>query len=395
MAAAGAVETAVARPRAAWIGSPAWDLWWMFSGLWGGALLLAASAFADVTLLETAFLALLVRLFVSVAHSWSTTWMVLFSPLLRRERRARPGRYRQVPLALVALSLALGLGVAGWQRFPADGRFGAGLWIFGLYVALFWVGHFWHFGNQDFGVLTLYRLKAGQTRSADRRVDKLYTMAMMFLIQPIVYLSIVRSTAFAEMVTTWLPVSAAGLWLAARAAVAAAALLTLGAAAFELAKQNRSLPKLLYYGVCFLHAALLFGAAWADEPVLAILYVVAYLWSHWFIAIGLVSRINAGYYRSRGDSPARSLLRHAAVVGSIAAAVCALTLPWLDYGLFNTDGFRYKEILAGIGPGQTLWVGGLLGFFLAEQLLHYYCDRCLFRFRDPDVRARVAPLLLG
>ena len=31
---------------------------------------------------------------------------------------------------------------------------------------------------------------------------------------------------------------------------------------------------------------------------------------------------------------------------------------------------------------------------LAEQLLHYYCDRCLFRFRDAGVRRKVAPLLL-
>jgi hypothetical protein len=38
-------------------------------------------------------------------------------------------------------------------------------------------------------------------------------------------------------------------------------------------------------------------------------------------------------------------------------------------------------------------IGLVLGAFLAEQLLHYYCDRCLFRFRDPDVRRAVAPLL--
>ena len=34
-----------------------------------------------------------------------------------------------------------------------------------------------------------------------------------------------------------------------------------------------------------------------------------------------------------------------------------------------------------------------MGFFLAEQLLHYYCDRRLFRFRDEGVRRAVAPLL--
>jgi hypothetical protein len=392
MAAADALPTAAAGARAGWIGSPGWDLFWMFSALWGGALLLAGGALVEVTLLAGALF--LVNRIVSITHSWSTTYMVLFSPLLREERRARPGKYAWTPAALVVLAFALGFGVAGWQRFPADGRFDASLWIFALYIGLFWVGHFWHFGNQDFGVLTLYRLKAGQTRPLDRKIDKAFTVSMMFVIQPIVYLSIVRTTAFAEMAYTWLPIDKEGLWLAARAAVAVATLLTVGVAGLELLRPNRSLPKLLYYGVCYLHAALLFGVGWAKQPSLAFLYVVAYMWSHWFIAIGLVSRINSRFYQTRGDSEGWSLLRHAAVLGSIAVTVWLLTAAYVDFGLFNTDGFGYKEILAGIGPGQTLLIGAVLGFFLAEQLLHYYCDRCLFRFRDAGVRRKVAPLLL-
>jgi hypothetical protein len=178
-------------------------------------------------------------------------------------------------------------------------------------------------------------------------------------------------------------------------AVTAATLLTLGVLALELSRPNRSLPKLLYYGVCWLHAALLFGVGWTREPSLAFLYVMAYMWSHWFIAIGLVSRINSAYYRSRGDSGRRAWVRHAVLLGGIALGVWLLTLNYAEFGLFNTDGFAYKAILAGIGPGQVLLLGGVLGFFLAEQLLHYYCDRCLFRFRDAGVREKVAPLLIG
>jgi hypothetical protein len=396
MAAASAVETAPRtelRLGAAWIGSPGWDAFWMFSALWGAALLLAGGLFVEVTVLATALF--LLNRFVSIAHSWSTTYMVLFSPLLRAQRRSRPTRFVRIPLAITALSFGLGLGVAGWQRFPADGAFHAGLWVFALYIGLFWIGHFWHFGNQDFGVLTLYRIRAGQLRPFDRAVDKAYTVAMMFVIQPVVYLSIVRTTAFAEMAYTWLPFTPQGLWLAARVAVTAATLLTLGVLALELSRPNRSLPKLLYYGVCWLHAALLFGVGWTREPSLAFLYVMAYMWSHWFIAIGLVSRINSAYYRSRGDSGRRAWVRHAVLLGGIALGVWLLTLNYAEFGLFNTDGFAYKAILAGIGPGQVLLLGGVLGFFLAEQLLHYYCDRCLFRFRDAGVREKVAPLLIG
>ena len=87
--------------------------------------------------------------------------------------------------------------------------------------------------------------------------------------------------------------------------------------------------------------------------------------------------------------------RTRALFGGISALVWLVTLPFESYGLFNADGFRYKRLLAEIRPGQTLVIGLALGFFLAEQLLHYYCDRCLFRFRDAAVRRKVAPLVLG
>ena len=57
------------------------------------------------------------------------------------------------------------------------------------------------------------------------------------------------------------------------------------------------------------------------------------------------------------------------------------------------SGSDYKEVLAAVGPVYSTLLGIVLGLFLAEQLLHYYCDRCLFRFRDPGIRKCVAPLL--
>jgi hypothetical protein len=381
---------APARGGGGWIGSPGWDFFWMFAALWGGALLLAgASVFGLAAFAALVFLS---ERIVSIAHSWSTTYMVLFSPLLAAERRSRPRKFVWIPLAIALGAFALGLFVAGWQRFPADGSFGLSLWGFGLYIALFWVLHFWHFGNQDFGVLSLYRGRAGQTRMLDRKVDKAYTVAMMFVIQPIVYLFAVKTTAFSELSHTLLPLTRF-LELAAPVALAGAVLASLGVAGFELSKPNRSPGKLLYTLVILLHPLLLYGSLHYREHALAYLYLLAYLWSHWFIAIGLVGRINTGYYRQRGDSKAKSLLRHALLIAAISGFVWLVTYPYTNYGLFNTDGFRYKQLLAEIGPAQTLTIGLVLGFFLAEQLLHYYCDRCLFRFRDAGVRRAVAPLL--
>ncbi len=151
----------------------------MFAALWGGALMLASGAVFGLA--AVAAVAFVGERLVSIAHSWSTTWMVLGSPLLAAERRRRRLEFIWIPLAITLGAFALGLYVAGWQRFPASGALGPGLWPFALYISLFWVLHFWHFGNQDFGVLSLYRGRAGQLRPLDRKVDKLYTVAMMFV----------------------------------------------------------------------------------------------------------------------------------------------------------------------------------------------------------------------
>lgn len=379
--------------RRGWIQSPAWDLFWMFSALWGAALILLGTATQPV--MSVVLVAFALDRLVSVAHAWSTSYMVLFSPLLAEERRANPRRYRWVPASIVAFSLALGVVVSATQRYPASGEPSADQGLFALYIGLFWVGHFWHFGNQDFGVLNIYRTLAGQGRPIDRRVDKVFTVAMMYVIQPLVYLSVVSSTAFSEFTSAALGLSPRSLHAFARIGVAVAVLLSLGVAGFELSKPNRSLPRLLYIAVILLHPTLLYGAVAADAPHVGLLYIFAYLWSHWLIAIGLVGRINTRFYESRGEGPTGAVLKHGAVILFICGLVYLATQRHQEYLLFNTDGFRYKELLAAITPGETLVIGLVLGFFLGEQLLHYYCDRCLFRFRNPGVRRQVGPLLLG
>lgn len=376
-----------------WVQSPGWDTFWMFSALWGGALLLLGAGFFQVALL--AFWVLLLQRTVSTAHAWSTTWMVVGSSLLAEQRRAHPLKYVVIPVAIAAVSMALGFAVALAQRYPADGRFVPDLWVWGLYLGLFWIGHFWHFGNQDFGVLTIYRARAGQNRWIDRRVDKLYTAAMMFVIQPVAYIGLIDSTAFSELVRTVLPLPNWMLANAATAAVLAAIVLTAAVTLFELSKPTRSLPRLLYIFVIFLHPVLIYAASRANSELIGLLYVIAYLWSHWLIALGLVGRINGHYYQSRGETRGLALLRHVAILSGIVGLVLVLTHSYNDYLLFSVSGFAYKERLAAIAHADRWIIGAVMGFFLAEQLVHYYCDRCLFRFRDPVIRSKVGPLLFG
>ena len=376
-----------------WVQSPGWDTFWMFSALWGGALLLLGTGFFRLAAL--AFWLFLLQRTVATAHAWSTTWMIVGSSLMADKRRAQPVKYVVIPVAIAAVSMALGFAVVVGHQYPADGLFVTDLWVWGLYMGLFWVGHFWHFGNQDFGVLTIYRTRAGQTRWIDRRVDKLYTSAMMFVIQPIAYIGLLDSAAFSEIVRTALPLPHWFFSGAATAAVIAATILAAAVLLFELSKHTRSLPRLLYIIVIYLHPVLIYAATRANSELIGLLYVIAYVWSHWLIALGLVGRINGHYYRSRGETPGFALLRHAAILSGIVGLVLVLTHSYNDYLLFGVTGFAYKERLAAIAHADRWIIGAVMGFFLAEQLVHYYCDRCLFRFRDPDIRRKVGPLLFG
>jgi hypothetical protein len=313
--------------------------------------------------------------------------MVIGSALLREQRRQNRVKFTYVPLALVSGSLLLGLLVSGAGAFPTASELTSRQWLWGVYLAIFWIGHFWHFGNQDFGVLSIYRVKAGQVSSRERRVDKGYAVAMMFVIQPFVYLKALTRSPLSEAFFSYAPVSREFVALGAAVAIAAASVLTAAVVAFELKKSNKSLPKLLYYAVMFAHPMFLNFARFE----LGAFYMVAYFWSHWLVAIGLVGRINTNYYRDRGLGRSRSVLRHVLTLGAIAGSFSIIHLQFGRFNLFS--GSDYKEVLVSVTPEFATLVGVVLGYFLAEQVLHYYCDRCLFRFRDPGLRRAVAPLL--
>jgi hypothetical protein len=87
----------------------------------------------------------------------------------------------------------------------------------------------------------------------------------------------------------------------------------------------------------------------------------------------------------------RALLQYGVRLAPFVAAAWLFDFAFGSLNAFSGGG--YKQVLSSVWPHMRGVLGLILGAFLAEQLLHYYCDRCLFRFRDPDVRRAVAPLL--
>lgn len=368
-----------------WVSSARWDLFWMFSAVWGSALCFAAVVALGAK--QAGALLFSLGTVLAICHSWSTTYVVIASPVLREARRRNRVKFTVVPIAVVAGSLALGYAVGATGSLPRSFPLTAeqSLWV--LYLALFWIGHFWHFGNQDFGVLSIYRAKAGQTALRARQIDKAYAVAMMFVIQPCVYFKSLAFSPLGEAVFSFAPVPPEWVAIAAAWAAASAVGLTVAVIAYELRKPHPSLPKIIYYAVMMSHPLLVYFLHWN----IAFFYIVAYFWSHWLVAIGLVGRIHTNFQRAAGASPARALWRHVTRLGVWVGLAWLFYLGFGSYALFS--GSSYKEVLSAVAPEWASVVGLILGVFLAEQLLHYYCDRCLFRFRDSDVRRAVAPLL--
>ena len=137
---------------------------------------------------------------------------------------------------------------------------------------------------------------------------------MMFGIQPFGYLKSVSTSPLSETFFSLVPVRRAFVADAATLCLATAVVLSVCIAVYELRKENTSLQKLLYYAVMLAHPTVLYFLKFE----LGFFYMITYFWSHWFIAIGLVGRVNTNFHRGRGLSASRSLLRHVLAIGAFA-----------------------------------------------------------------------------
>jgi hypothetical protein len=368
-----------------WIQSPLWDGFWMFSGIWGSALLFLGSVAFGWQ--RTATVLFAGNAIIAIYHSWSTIFMVLGSPCLRTVREENRTRYVYVPIAIVCVGMIAGLFTGRELIFPSTAHYGYEYWPWVVYLGLFWIGHFWHFSRQDFGVLSIYRARAGQNDPEARRTDRFFTIAMMIIIQPILYVSVGISSPLGEAFYSFIPVSPNVVQNISGFAFELASGLTIVVVFLEVFRPNTSLPKLAYYCIMLAHSAVFYFA----DSEFKLFFFTTYLWSHWFVAIGLVSRINTSHHKQNGVKPFKASVRHWGTISAIVCVLAFLTRDIEDFAVFS--GREYKQILATFTPDQGLFIGLVLGAFLAEQLLHYYCDRSLFRMRAPEIRKTIGPLL--
>jgi hypothetical protein len=372
-----------------WIKSPAWDLVWILNALWLAPLvLLLAWGHDDVRAspVDGLFFALTVPLWFG--HRVSSAWLAYATPAYRPLLATQPLRFIVAPLAIAVVCFALMLAPESVLPMPLTERV-----VCLAVLDYLLVSH--HFAAQHFGLLSLYRARAGRASDATaRRLDRWFALVVGggFVV---VAEALAGSIAFQDR---WIDplLGAGGSAAFARTlhdgSIAFVVILTALMLRIELRSQRPSLPRVAY--VLGVSAMVLF-AFLARDPFLFIV-----LWSvqHWSAAVGLASLA-----ASRGaQAPAAHWQRLLAPINRrgwavllVLAVVSTLLLPVMEVEAVADD-YAYADRIFG-AAAQWLraspFVPALLALGFATGFIHYLLDRAAFRFSSPEVRQAARGLL--
>jgi hypothetical protein len=372
-----------------WIKSPAWDLVWILNALWLAPLVfLLAWGYDDVRTspVDGLFFALTVTLWFG--HRVSSAWLAYATPAYRPLLSKQRLRFVVAPLAIVVACFAVLLTPETVLPVPLVERV---LWLAVLdYLLLSY-----HFAAQHFGVLSLYRARAGRaSERSTRRLDRWFALIVGggFVV---VAEALAGSIAFQDR---WIDplLGAVGAELFAHTlrdgGIVLVVTLTALMLRVELRSQHASLPRVAY--VLGVSAMVLF-AFLARDPFLFIV-----LWSvqHWSAAMGLTSLAASGGIQEPATQWQRLLApinRRGWAVLVVLALVSTLLLPLLEVEAV-ADEFVYADRIY----GDIAWwlrsspfVPVLLALGFATGFIHYVLDRAAFRFSSPDVRLAARGLL--
>ena len=372
-----------------WIRSPAWDLVWVLNALWLAPLVLLLAHGHDharTSPVDWLFFALAVPLWFG--HRISSAWLAYATPAYRPLLATQPLRFLVAPLAIALACFTLLLAPEGVLPMPLTERV---VWL----AVLDYLLVSYHFGAQHFGLLSLYRARAGRSSDATaRRLDRWFALVVGggFVV---VADGLAGSIAFQDRWITPL-LGAGGSDVVARSlregGIALVVILTALMLRVELRSQRPSLPRAAY--VAGVSAMVLFDFV-ARDPFLFIV-----LWSvqHWSAAMGLTSLAASGGVQepaSRWQRLLAPINRRGWAVLLVLGIISALLLPVLEVEAVPTE-YVYADRIFGNAAWwlrSSPFVPVLLALGYASSFIHYLLDRAAFRFSSPDVRQAARGLL--
>ena len=372
-----------------WIKSPTWDLVWILNPLWLVPLVLLLAWGHDdlrASPVDALFFALAVPLWFG--HRVSSAWLAYATPAYRGLLATQRLRFVIAPVAIVVACFAVLLAPESVLPMPVAERV---VWL----AVLDYLLVSYHFAAQHFGLLSLYRARAGRASDVNtRRIDRWFALVVGggFVVLANI---LAGSIAFQDR---WIdPLLGEGMSDAFADAlrnfsVVVVVSITALLLRVELRSQRRSLQRVAY--VLGISAIVLVGFI-ARDPFLFLV-----LWSvqHWSAAMGLTSLAASGGSQETGTHWQRLLApinRRGWAVLLVLAGLSILLLPLLEVEAVANE-YTFADRIFG---HVALWlrssplVPALLAFGFATSFIHYVLDRAAFRFSSPDVRQAARGLL--
>jgi hypothetical protein len=326
-----------------WIRSASWDGLFMLSALWIAPLLLLTRIDDRID----------VYLYVTVAfwigHRLSSSYLAYctraYRPLLTKQRT----RFVWLPLGI-----AVGTFAFLFAPLPLD-------WPRGERVVFLAIIDYalvtYHFASQHYGVLSLYRMRAGARDAKAKRIDRAFALGVGGVL--VVVAEAIAGTMFFQ--SEWLGALPYVEELRVGATIVVV-LVTIGVLVLDQPRggagvKQSSVPRALYVVNV---SALVLCALWLSPAV----FIVLWTTQHWTAAVGLAT-ITAGR---------KPLL---VLAGLVSLSVVLYPLMQVEAA---GDAGRWSEMAS--SPVASV----LVAVAFVTAFVHYQLDRAVFRFSDPDVR---------
>lgn len=351
-----------------YVRSKLWDSFWFQSAYWIFPLFFLIFAIGGENGFKT--YAAIVFIATRLSHIYFSMYLCLAHPAYQEVKQQSKLRFYIIPAAIVAV-FTLFFITPDWL-IPADPALRLKIYVFVTFPYVYY-----HYALQHYGILSMYRGRAGQIASSGQLwFEKAYCHITTSLVISALTLknfydvklgSFSFGTLFMVEKIDWNMVA----WLVLIP-------LTIIFIYRELRLSNPSLPKLFYaVSMSLMSVVLTLDSFFLSWMLLDMQHTLA--------IFGLGGHILANYETEvKKVDPQKALIKQYSIL-VLVSAVCAV----IHY-YFNANGVQNKEygalfgnILPQAQPGQLQLF--FYGFFIALGIVHYYYDRLAFRFSDPKI----------
>lgn len=375
--------------RTGWIRSGVWDGFWILGGLWLTALVAILMRGGDevgLDRVDSVYFPLTIAFWIG--HRFSSTYLAYFTTAYRPLLATQRVRFVWVPIGITLLVVAILMppdDAWPWTRVERVVALGSADYLLVT----------WHFAAQHYGLLSLYRLRAGQARTPTaRRVDRIYAV----LVGGVFVVIAEAFTGYVAYQHLWVDPWLDPEWMAAvqptvrTVGLGLVGLAVVAMGALDLRTGRASIARMAYV----VGMGLMVAAALYVDPFL---FIVLWTTQHWMAATGLASLVPRGEPdpgTSRWYRVWHAANRHAWAIVLLLVALSVVLTPWMEVeALVEGDtfyGLRVFPFLAGTlaRPDVVPWLVAL-GFVTG--FVHYALDRAVYRLSDPAVRKAARGLI--